>query len=156
MTYTKKAVPSPEQNGQSAWHSCALLDLLSKADSISGSCARCYRCNSDLSRNNLDSCKGCFRPRPVHHQKTIAGTIGATLETLANLRQPREQTVRHVQENESGQAVIRDQIHHHTVGNEDGKSINQSHAAGLLGQCSPTLCPDSTGRSMSNPGSERP
>lgn len=37
----------------------------------------------------------------------------ATLETLAKLHQPREQTVRHVHVNDGGQAVIADQLHHH-------------------------------------------
>ena len=37
----------------------------------------------------------------------------ATLEALAKLHQPREQTVRHVHVNEGGQAVIVDQFHHH-------------------------------------------
>ena len=38
----------------------------------------------------------------------------ATLETLAKIHQPREQTVRHVHVNEGGQAVIADQVHNHT------------------------------------------
>ena len=37
----------------------------------------------------------------------------ATLETLAKLHQPREQSVRHVHVNEGAQAVIADQFHHH-------------------------------------------
>lgn len=40
----------------------------------------------------------------------------ATLEALAKLHQPREQTVRHVHVNEGGQAVIADNIHHHAGG----------------------------------------
>ncbi len=40
----------------------------------------------------------------------------ATLEALAKLHQPREQTVRHVHVNEGGQAVIADQFHHHPRG----------------------------------------
>ncbi|MBA4308075.1 MAG: hypothetical protein C0429_15195 [Sphingopyxis sp.] len=54
----------------------------------------------------------------------------ATLETLAKLHQPREQTVRHVHVNEGGQAVIADQFHNHTGGAENVKSVNQSNATG--------------------------
>ncbi len=39
-----------------------------------------------------------------------------TLEALAKLHQPREQTVRHVQVSEGGQAVIADEFHHHAKG----------------------------------------
>ncbi|MCA3635759.1 MAG: hypothetical protein INF18_08550 [Methylobacterium sp.] len=46
-----------------------------------------------------------------------------TLEALARLHQPREQTVRHVHVNEGGQAVIADQFHHHTGGQEFGKPV---------------------------------
>jgi hypothetical protein len=54
----------------------------------------------------------------------------ATLEALAKLHQPREQTVRHVHVNEGGKAVIADQIHHHTGAAENAKSIEQPHATG--------------------------
>lgn len=37
----------------------------------------------------------------------------ATLEALAKLHQPREQTVKHVHVNEGGQAIVADQIHQH-------------------------------------------
>ena len=61
----------------------------------------------------------------------------ATLEALAKLHQPREQTVRHVHVNEGGQAVIADQFHHHagpaTGGQENGKPIEQPHATGAAG-----------------------
>jgi len=40
----------------------------------------------------------------------------STLEALARLHQPREQTVRHVHVNGGGQAVIADQFHHHAGG----------------------------------------
>jgi hypothetical protein len=52
----------------------------------------------------------------------------ATLETLAKLHQPREQTVRHVHVNEGGQAVITDQFHNHTGGKQNGKTYEQPHA----------------------------
>ncbi len=57
----------------------------------------------------------------------------AALEALARLHQPREQTVRHVHVNEGGQAVIANQFHNHTGGNENGKTGRQSHATGAAG-----------------------
>ena len=54
----------------------------------------------------------------------------ATLAELAKLHQPREQTVRHVHVNEGGQAVIADHFHHHTGGQGNGKSNEQSHTTG--------------------------
>ena len=54
----------------------------------------------------------------------------ATLAELIKVHQPREQTVRHVHVNEGGQAVIADQFHHHTGGQENAKSIEQPHATG--------------------------
>lgn len=54
----------------------------------------------------------------------------ATLEALAKLHQPREQTVRHVHVNEGGQAVIADQVHHHAGGNQNAGTTKQPHAAG--------------------------
>lgn len=54
----------------------------------------------------------------------------ATLEALAKLHQPREQTVRHVHVNEGGQAVIADQFHHHAGGHRNAKTAEQPHAAG--------------------------
>ncbi len=59
----------------------------------------------------------------------------ATLEALAKLHQPREQTVRHVHVNEGGQAVVADNFHHHTGGSENAKIGKQSHATGAA-------CPD--------------
>lgn len=52
----------------------------------------------------------------------------ATLEALARLHQPREQTVRHVHVNEGGQAVIADQFHHHAGGNGNAQSAGQPYA----------------------------
>ncbi len=51
----------------------------------------------------------------------------ATLEALAKLHQPREQTVRHVHVNEGGQAIVADQFHHH-AGGRNVESVEQSHA----------------------------
>jgi hypothetical protein len=54
----------------------------------------------------------------------------ATLEALAKLHQPREQTVRHVHVNEGGQAVIADQFHNHTGGKKNAETDNQPHTTG--------------------------
>ena len=55
----------------------------------------------------------------------------ASLEALAKLHQPREQTVRHVHVNEGGQAVIADQFHHHHGGSGENENFGkQSHGAG--------------------------
>jgi hypothetical protein len=50
-----------------------------------------------------------------------------TLEALARLHQPREQTVRHVHVNEGGQAIVADQFHQHTGGSGNGKAVEQCH-----------------------------
>ncbi|KRA81669.1 hypothetical protein ASD76_12595 [Altererythrobacter sp. Root672] len=78
----------------------------------------------------------------------------STLEALARLHQPREQTVRHVHVNEGGQAVIADQFHHHTGAAENGKSIKQSHATGPLGTSAALPGPDPFGNGVPIPGSK--
>lgn len=79
----------------------------------------------------------------------------ATLEALAKLHQPREQTVRHVHVNEGGQAVIADQFHNHAGGVENGKSVKQSDATGEAGQSAALPCPDAGGNGVPIPGNER-
>lgn len=59
----------------------------------------------------------------------------ATIEALAKMHQPREQTVRHVHVNEGGQAVIADQFHNHTGGGKNAENAKQSHATGAVGEC---------------------
>jgi hypothetical protein len=82
----------------------------------------------------------------------------ATLEALAKLHQPREQTVRHVHVNEGGQAVIADQFHHHTGGMENGKISEQPHATGTAGGAAgigPALpSPDPLGNGVPLPSRE--
>ncbi len=73
----------------------------------------------------------------------------ATLEALAKLHQPREQTVRHVHVNEGGQAVIADQFHHHAGGAENAHSIEQPHAQGACGSALPS--PDPLGNGVQIP-----
>ena len=65
-----------------------------------------------------------------------------TLETLAKLHQPREQTVRHVHVNEGGQAIVADNFHHHTGGMQNAETAEQSHATGAAGQSAALPCPD--------------
>jgi hypothetical protein len=79
----------------------------------------------------------------------------ATLETLAKLHQPREQTVRHVHVNEGGQAVIADQFHHHAGGMKNGESIKQSDATETIGASAALPCQDAGRDGVSVTGSER-
>lgn len=72
----------------------------------------------------------------------------ATLEALAKLHQPREQTVRHVHVNEGGQAVVADHFHNHTGGNENAKSTEQSYAAGKAGECAALPSQDAQGNGV--------
>lgn len=80
----------------------------------------------------------------------------AALEALAKLHQPREQTVRHVHVNEGGQAVIADQFHHHTGGQNNGQSADQPHAAAASqsGECAALPSPDPLGNGVPISGGE--
>lgn len=72
----------------------------------------------------------------------------ASLEALARLHQPREQTVRHVHVNEGGQAVIAEQFHHHGGIEKNGKSGKQSHATGSASEGTPLPRPDALRNSL--------
>ncbi|MFM5892984.1 MAG: hypothetical protein ACKOQM_00910 [Novosphingobium sp.] len=78
----------------------------------------------------------------------------ATLEALAKLHQPREQTVRHVHVNEGGQAVIADQFHNHTGGKENGETDEQPHTAGPAGSGPAMLGHDPQGNGVPIPGNQ--
>lgn len=78
----------------------------------------------------------------------------ATLEALAKVHQPREQTVRHVHVNEGGQAVIADNFHHHPRGQGIGKADDQSHATSEAGGGSTLLGQNPGGDRMPVPGGE--
>ena len=80
----------------------------------------------------------------------------ATMEALAKLHQPREQTVRHVHVNEGGQAVIADQFHHHAGGRENGQTADQPHAtgAGATGSGPAMLGHDAQGSGVPIPGNQ--
>ena len=83
------------------------------------------------------------------------GNCRATLEALAKLHQPREQTVRHVHVNEGGQAVVADQFHHHLGASENGKSVKQSDATGAAGVCAALPRPDAQGDGLPVASRER-
>lgn len=78
-----------------------------------------------------------------------------TLEALAKLHQPREQTVRHVHVNDGGQAVIADQFHNHRGAAENGKSIKQSDATDAAGTSTALPGSDPFGDGVPIPGRER-
>jgi len=79
----------------------------------------------------------------------------ATLEALARLHQPREQTVKHVHVTEGGQAVVADQFHQHMGDLENEKSVKQSDATGAAGTIAALPGPDPFGIEVSVPGCER-
>jgi hypothetical protein len=77
----------------------------------------------------------------------------ATLETVVRLHQPREQTVKHVHINEGAQAVVAD--HFHAGGGENGKSNEQSHAAGAAAASPALPRPHPAGDGVPIPSSQR-
>lgn len=85
--------------------------------------------------------------------KAQAGSRAALAE-IVKLHQPREQTVRHVHVNEGGQAVIADEFHNHTGGQENGQGDEQPHATGTAGQGSALSGPDPLGPAVPIPGGE--
>lgn len=79
----------------------------------------------------------------------------ATLEALAKLHQPKEQTVRHVHVNEGGQAVIADQFHHHAGGHTNAETVIQPHEPDSAAGAGPALpSPDTFGNGVPVPGDE--
>ena len=84
------------------------------------------------------------------------GNSRATLEALAKLHQPREQTVRHVHVNQGGQAIVAEQFHHHTGGGQNVESAKQSHTTGDAGTSPALLGQDTIGDIMPIPGGIRP
>ncbi|MEQ9379909.1 MAG: hypothetical protein RJP95_03545 [Pirellulales bacterium] len=83
----------------------------------------------------------------------------ATLDVLAKLHQPREQTVRHVHVNEGGQAVVAEQFHHHAGGDRNAKSNEQSHApqsTRATGSSTTLPRPDAVRHAVPSASGERP
>lgn len=78
----------------------------------------------------------------------------ATLEALAKLHQPREQTVRHVHVNEGGQAVVADHFHNHAGGHRNAETAKQPHATGTgtAGSGPAMLGHDAQGNGVPIPG----
>lgn len=79
----------------------------------------------------------------------------ATVEALAKLHQPREQTVRHVHVNEGGQAIVADQFHQHTGGRGNAETAEQSDATGTAGASATLPCPDPLGDGVPISSGER-
>ena len=79
----------------------------------------------------------------------------ATIEALAKLHLPREQTVRHVHVNEGGQAVVADHFHNHPGGKENGKSNGQSDANSAAGPIPSLSGPDPLRGGVPIPSGER-
>ena len=77
-----------------------------------------------------------------------------TLEALAKLHQPREQTVKHVHINSGAQAVVADAFHQYKGGTENGKTDNQSHTAGTTCDSTPLLSQNAEGNGMPIPSRE--
>ena len=76
----------------------------------------------------------------------------STLEALARMHQPREQTMRHVHvDNRGGQAVIAETLQ--TGGMQNAVSDDQCLATGAAGACAALPCPDALRGEMS--GSSR-
>lgn len=82
----------------------------------------------------------------------------STIESLERLTSGHVQTVKHVHVNEGGQAVIADQFHHHTGGQENGQAVKQPHATGTgaAGPGTALPCPDPLGQAVPIPGGEGP
>ena len=72
----------------------------------------------------------------------------ATLEALAKLHQPREQTVKHVHVNEGGQAVVADHFHHNRGAKENDKIDEQPHATNAAGASAALSGPDPFGNNV--------
>ena len=79
-----------------------------------------------------------------------------TLEALAKLHQPREQTVRHININAGGQAVVADQFHHHQAGVLKNEMRDRAYGptAEAIGSSAALPSPDSIGDSVPVPSGE--
>jgi hypothetical protein len=79
----------------------------------------------------------------------------STLEALARLHQPREQTVKHVHVNDGGQAVVADHFHAHARGAANEKPAEQSHATGATCERAALPRPDAEGIAVPVPSGQR-
>lgn len=132
------------EKGQLEWASRMLAVQAMTLDSIFAEMAR-------RMAMNMGEYLGATQTYAGIALKAQAGSR-ATIEALAKLHSPREQTVRHVHVNEGGQAVIADQFHNHTGGQQNGESSEQPHAQGARGPALPG--PDPFGGTVPIPGGE--
>lgn len=79
----------------------------------------------------------------------------ATIETLAKMHQPREQTVRHVHVNEGGQAIVADHFHKHEGSPVNARNDEQSDAAQTSGAGASLPCPNTEGNGVPISGRKR-
>ncbi|MCR9072727.1 MAG: hypothetical protein NXI18_13495 [Alphaproteobacteria bacterium] len=79
----------------------------------------------------------------------------ATMEALAKLHQPREQTVRHVHVGDGGKAIVAEQFHQHARGGRNEESAEQSHATASTGSGAKMLGHDAGGHALPIPSGER-
>lgn len=79
----------------------------------------------------------------------------ATLDALAKLHQPREQTVRHVHVNEGGQALVADHFHKHERAPVNARNDEQCDAASSAGAGTSLPSPNSQGSGVPVPGRKR-
>jgi hypothetical protein len=78
----------------------------------------------------------------------------STLDALARLHQPREQTVKHIHVNQGGQAVVADHFHQHTGGQQNGKSSKQCDATRPSSESAALPGPDASGNGVPIPSRE--
>ena len=90
----------------------------------------------------------------ARHAMKAQAQSRATLEALANLHRPREQTVRHVHVGQGGQAVVADQFHHHGRGGTNAEPSEQSHAGGAAGAIPALPSQDAIGQALPIPCGE--
>jgi hypothetical protein len=105
------------------------------------------------SGNNMGQCPDAAE-RYMRLALKAQAACRSTLEALARLHQPREQTVKHVHVSQGGQAVVADHFHQHQGVRKNGKSVEQSHATGLARANAALPCPDPLGSRLSGTSGE--
>jgi len=102
---------------------------------------------TDMARRSIENMGEYLNAAELYMRLALKAQTAsrATLEALAKLHQPREQTVRHVHVSDGGQAIVADQFHHHGGRRENGKSDEQSQATCAAGERPSLPCPDASG-----------
>jgi hypothetical protein len=134
-------------DGDLAWVSSMLAAQAVTLDNVFTELARRMAMNMGQHINATDTY--------ARHAMKAQAQSRATLEALANLHRPREQTVRHVHVGQGGQAVVADQFHHHGRGGTNADPDEQSHATGAAGAIPALPCQDPFGNGVPIPGGER-